>query len=254
MEIFLDTAKIEEIRHAAELGIITGVTTNPTLMMRAGTANYKAVVQEICYIVQGHISAEVTSLKAEEMVEQAKEIAQWSPYVAVKIPVCEEGLKAINRLASLEDRDLELIAEKVCTGCPWLGKCYTPLEEARDIVRTWGVRTNATLVFSANQGLLAALAGASYVSPFIGRLDDAGHEGMEVVAELAEIFEKYGFETAIIAASIRHPRHITEAALAGADIATVPYDVLMKAIQHHFTDVGIKRFMEDWEKVKGARP
>lgn len=254
MEIFLDTAKIEEVHHAAELGIITGVTTNPTLMMRAGTSNYKAVVQEICYIVQGHISAEVTSLKAEEMVEQAKEIATWSPYVAVKIPVCEEGLKAISQLASLDEEDLRPIANRVCDGCPWLGKCLTPIEEAKDVVMTWGVRTNATLVFSANQGLLAALAGASYVSPFIGRLDDAGHDGMTVVSELAAIFERYGFETSIIAASIRHPRHITEAALAGADIATVPYDVLMRAIQHHFTDVGIKRFMEDWEKVKGMKP
>lgn len=250
MEIFLDTAKIEEIRHAAELGIISGVTTNPTLMMRAGTADYKAVTQEICYIVQGHVSAEVTSLDADEMVEQAKEIARWSPYVAVKIPVCEEGLKAISRLAALDDEELEAIANEVCEGCPWLGKCTTSRDTAREIVMTLGVRTNATLVFSANQALLAAVAGASYVSPFIGRLDDAGHEGMEVVAEIVEIFETYGFETAVIAASIRHPRHITEAALAGADIATVPYAVLMKAIKHPFTDVGIRRFMEDWEKIK----
>lgn len=251
MEIFLDTAKIEEIRHAAELGLISGVTTNPTLMMRAGTADYKAVTQEICYIVQGHVSAEVTSLDADEMVKQAKEIARWSPYVAVKIPVCEEGLKAINRLASLDEDELEAIAEGVCEGCPWLGKCATDRDAARDLVMMLGVRTNATLVFSANQALLAATAGADYVSPFIGRLDDAGLEGMAVVAEIAEIFEIYALETAVIAASIRHPRHITEAALNGADIATVPYAVLMKAIKHPFTDVGIKRFMEDWEKVKG---
>jgi len=238
MEIFLDTAKIEEIRHAAELGIISGVTTNPTLMMRAGTADYKAVAQEICYIVQGHVSAEVTSLEADEMVKQAKEIARWSPYVAVKIPVCEEGLKAINRLAALREEELEAIAEGICEGCPRLGRCSTPLDTAREIVMTLGVRTNATLVFSANQALLAAVAGASYVSPFIGRLDDAGHEGMEVVAEIVEIFETYGIETAVIAASIRHPRHITEVALTGANIATVPYAILNESHQASFHRCG----------------
>jgi len=244
MEIYLDTAKIEEIREAAKLGIIGGVTTNPSLMMKAGRGDYKEVTQEICYIVQGPVSAEVTSTKAEEMVEQAKEIAQWSPHVVIKIPVTVEGLEAIHALSQLTPD-----ADAMCVGCPWKGKCDTEPEVAHDLALTWGIRTNATLVFSANQALLAALAGAAFVSPFVGRLDDAGHDGMGVVADIVEIFETYGLGAQVIAASIRHPRHIIQAALAGADIATVPYAVLMKAIKHPLTDVGIERFLADWAKV-----
>ena len=244
MQIFLDTAKIEEIREAVELGVISGVTTNPSLMMRAGRGDYKAVAQEICYLVQGPVSAEVTSTEAEEMVEQAKAIAQWSPHVVVKIPVTAEGLKAIHALSKLTPDP-----DNICQGCPWRGKCQTDPDVAHDLALTWGIRTNATLVFSANQALLAALAGASYVSPFVGRLDDAGNDGMQVVADIVEIFAAYGFETQIIAASIRHPMHIVQAALLGADIATVPYAVLMKAIKHPLTDVGIERFLADWAKV-----
>ena len=246
MQIFLDTAKIEEIREAVELGVISGVTTNPSLMMRAGRGDYKAVAQEICYLVQGPVSAEVTSTEAEEMVEQAKAIAQWSPHVVVKIPVTAEGLKAIHALSKLTPDP-----DNICQGCPWRGKCQTDPDVAHDLALTWGIRTNATLVFSANQALLAALAGASYVSPFVGRLDDAGNNGMQVVADIVEIFAAYGFETQIIAASIRHPMHIVQAALLGADIATVPYAVLMKAIRHPLTDVGIERFLADWAKVSG---
>jgi len=244
MQIFLDTAKIEEIREAVELGVISGVTTNPSLMMRAGRGDYKAVAQEICYLVQGPVSAEVTSTEAEEMVEQAKAIAQWSPHVVVKIPVTAEGLRAIHTLSKLTPDP-----DNICQGCPWRGKCQTDPDVAHDLALTWGIRTNATLVFSANQALLAALAGASYVSPFVGRLDDAGNDGMQVVADIVEIFAAYGFETQVIAASIRHPMHIVQAALLGADIATVPYAVLMKAIRHPLTDVGIERFLADWAKV-----
>jgi len=244
MQIFLDTAKIEEIREAVELGVISGVTTNPSLMMRAGRGDYKAVAQEICYLVQGPVSAEVTSTEAEEMVEQAKAIAQWSPHVVVKIPVTAEGLRAIHALSELTPDP-----DNICRGCPWRGKCQTDPDVAHDLALTWGIRTNATLVFSANQALLAALAGASYVSPFVGRLDDAGNDGMQVVADIVEIFAAYGFETQVIAASIRHPMHIVQAALLGADIATVPYAVLMKAIKHPLTDVGIERFLADWAKV-----
>ncbi len=244
MQIFLDTAKIEEIREAVELGVISGVTTNPSLMMRAGRGDYKAVAQEICYLVQGPVSAEVTSTEAEEMVEQAKAIAQWSPHVVVKIPVTAEGLRAIHALSELTPDP-----DNICQGCPWRGKCQTDPDVAHDLALTWGIRTNATLVFSANQALLAALAGASYVSPFVGRLDDAGNDGMQVVADIVDIFAAYGFETQIIAASIRHPMHIVQAALLGADIATVPYAVLMKAIKHPLTDVGIERFLADWAKV-----
>ena len=244
MQIFLDTAKIEEIREAVELGVISGVTTNPSLMMRAGRGDYKAVAQEICYLVQGPVSAEVTSTEAEEMVEQAKAIAQWSPHVVVKIPVTAEGLRAIHALSKLTPDP-----DNICQGCPWRGKCQTDPDVAHDLALTWGIRTNATLVFSANQALLAALAGASYVSPFVGRLDDAGNDGMQVVADIVEIFAAYGFDTQVIAASIRHPMHIVQAALLGADIATVPYAVLMKAIRHPLTDVGIERFLADWAKV-----
>ncbi|MGA9351630.1 MAG: transaldolase family protein [Anaerolineae bacterium] len=253
MEIFLDTAKIEEIREAAKLGVISGVTTNPSLMMTAGRSDYKEVTQEVCYLVQGPVSAEVTELEADKMVEQAKEIAQWSPHVVIKIPVTAEGLQAISTLV-----ELEVEPESICQGCAWLGQCDTDPDIAHDpsgrasgrsLVYTWGIRTNATLVFSANQALLAALAGASFVSIFVGRLDDAGNDGMQVVADIVEIFETYGLDTEIIAASIRHPMHIVEAALLGADIATVPYDVLMQAIKHPLTDVGIERFLADWRKV-----
>jgi len=245
MEIFLDTADVEEIRRAAELGIITGVTTNPSLMMRAGRGDYKAVTQEVCYIVQGPVSAEVTETEASQMIEQAREIATWSPHVVIKVPVNAEGLKVIAALSELKP-DLK----RLCGGCPWLGKCQTDLEEAREQVELWGIRTNATLVFSLNQALFAARAGATYVSPFVGRLDDAGHDGMQVVADIVHVFDLYGLDTQVIAASIRHPMHIAQAALVGADIATVPYRVLMQALQHPLTDVGIRRFLEDWARIK----
>lgn len=244
MEIFLDTAKLEEIREASAMGLITGVTTNPSLMMKAGRKDYREVTREICYSVQDCISAEVTSLDADGMVAEAKEIATWSPHVVVKIPTIPEGLKAMSQI-SQEEVDLD----QLCQGCQWLGQCDTDIETARELAEAWGIRINATLIFSPNQALFAANAGASFVSPFVGRLDDIGEDGMQVVADIVEIFETYGMDTQVIAASLRHPLHITQAALAGADIATVPYDVLMKAIKHPLTDIGVERFMADWKKT-----
>lgn len=249
MDIYLDTAVLDEIREVATWGILKGVTTNPTLMARAGRVDYKNVAQEICYIVQGPVSAEVTSVDADGMVEEARAIAEWSPHVVVKIPTIEEGLKAMSRLR-------EMTPERICVGCPWQGKCGTPLDEAQELAQSWGIRTNATLIFSANQALLAANAGAAFVSPFIGRIDEAGNDGIAMLRELTEIFDIYGIEARVISASIRHPRHIIDSALAGADIATVPYAVLKKAIYHPMTDLGLKGFLADWEAIRkkvGAR-
>jgi len=246
MEIYLDTANIEEIREAVKMGVISGVTTNPSLMMRAGRGDYRQVTQEICHLVQGPISAEVVSTKAGKMVEEAKRIAQWSPHVVVKVPMTADGLEAISTLS-----DSEVDPDGICQECNWLEKCALDRDSARELALMQGIRTNATLVFSSNQALLAARAGASFVSPFVGRLDDIGHDGMDVVAEAAEIFISHGLDTQIIAASIRHPLHVPQAALAGADIATVPYNVLQKMIRHPLTDLGVERFLKDWKEVAG---
>ena len=213
MHIFLDTANIDHIRHAAKLGIIGGVTTNPSLVAREGTADLKAAILEVCSIVPGPVSAEVISLEPKGMIKEARELSSWAPNVVVKIPVSEAGLEAISVLSSEN------------------------------------IKTNFTLCFSANQALLGALAGATYVSPFVGRLDDIGHRGMEVVEDAVEIFNKYDLPTRVIAASLRHPLHVIAAAKAGAHVATVPYNVLMQMIHHPLTDIGISRFVEDWKKV-----
>lgn len=247
MQVFLDTAKIEEVREVVEMGLISGVTTNPSLMMKAGRNDYMDAVREICYLVQGDISAEVVSSDAPSMLAEAREIATWSPHVVVKIPSTPTGLRAMKQISE-EDVDLE----RLCQGCPWFGECDTPIEEARELAEVWGMRVNATLVFSANQALFAATAGASFVSPFVGRLDDIGQDGMQVVADIVAIFEAYGFATGVIAASIRHPLHVTQAALVGADIATVPYAVLMKALKHPLTDIGVERFLADWDRVSNG--
>jgi transaldolase len=247
MQIFLDTAKIEEVREVVEMGLISGVTTNPSLMMKAGRSDYMNAVREICYLVQGHISAEVVSNDAPGMLAEAREIATWSPHVAVKIPCTPIGFRAMREIS-----EQEVDLERLCQGCPWLGECDTPIEEARELAEAWGIRINATLAFSANQALFAATAGASYASPFVGRLDDTGQDGMQVVADIVAIFETYGIASEVIAASIRHPLHITQAALVGADIATVPYDVLMKALKHPLTDIGVDRFLADWNKVANS--
>ncbi|MCL5264223.1 MAG: fructose-6-phosphate aldolase [Chloroflexi bacterium] len=217
MRIFLDTANIDEIKRAARLGVISGVTTNPTLMAKETGIGFEEAVREICSIVDGPVSAEVTSLEAEGMIREAMQIATWAPNVAIKIPITETGLQATKKLSQE------------------------------------GVKTNLTLCFSANQALLAALAGATFVSPFVGRLDDVGHDGMEVVADIVDIYSRYGIETRVIAASIRHPLHVIAAAKVGAHIATVPYKVLLQMIQHPLTDVGVKKFLEDWARFNERR-
>lgn len=214
MKIFLDTANVEHIREAASWGIVDGVTTNPSLIAREGR-EFREVVEEICGIVDGPISAEVISTDADGMVKEARELAKIHKNIVIKIPMTVEGLKAVKKLSSE------------------------------------GIKTNVTLVFSANQALLAMKAGATYVSPFVGRLDDIGHSGMEIVAQILDIRDNYGFRTEVIVASIRHPVHVLEAALMGADIATVPFSVLQKMVKHPKTDEGIERFLKDWEKVPG---
>ncbi|MBM4415138.1 MAG: fructose-6-phosphate aldolase [Chloroflexi bacterium] len=208
MRLFLDTANIDEIRRAAAMGVISGVTTNPTLVAREGV-DYRARVLEICDVVDGPISAECISTEADDIVAEARRVAAWHPNVVVKVPLTEPGLAAIRRLS----------AE--------------------------GIRINTTLIFSANQALLAALAGAAYVSPFVGRLDDAGEDGMTVVSEAVRIFELFHLPTQVLAASIRSPRHVTQAALAGAHVATLPASVLFQMVRHSLTDAGIARFLAD---------
>ncbi|MFH1647292.1 MAG: fructose-6-phosphate aldolase [Chloroflexota bacterium] len=214
MQIFLDTANIDQIKQAARLGIISGVTTNPSLLSKEATADYESVTKKICAIVSGPVSVEVLSEDAEAMIAEARVKASWAPNVNIKIPITAEGLRA-TRVLSEEN-----------------------------------IKVNMTLCFSANQALLGALAGATYVSIFIGRLDDAGHDGMQVVEDIIGILDNYPeLDTQVIAASIRNPLHFTYSAMAGADIATVPYNVLMQLIQHPLTDVGIKRFLADWKSV-----
>ncbi|MEW6031981.1 MAG: fructose-6-phosphate aldolase [Bacillota bacterium] len=214
MRLFLDTANIDEIREAVSWGVISGVTTNPTLVAKEQGRSFSDIVSEITAIVPGPVSVEAVSLDAAAMIEEARRLSAMAGNVVVKIPMTPEGLKAVKVLAGE------------------------------------GVRTNVTLVFSANQALLAALAGATYVSPFVGRLDDIGHEGLEVVRDTADIFQLHALETEIIAASIRHPLHVMDAAKAGADIATVPMKVLKAMAAHPLTDRGVEMFLADWAKVK----
>ncbi|ACL70926.1 fructose-6-phosphate aldolase [Halothermothrix orenii] len=212
MKLFIDTANVKEISEVKEWGVLSGVTTNPSLIAREGGVEFEDVIKQITDLVPGPISAEVISTEAEGMVEEARKLASISDNVVIKIPMTPEGLKAVNILSSE------------------------------------GIKTNVTLVFSANQALLAARAGATYVSPFIGRLDDIGHTGMELVRDIAQVFKIHNIETEIIAASIRHPLHVLEAAKAGADIATIPYAVFKKMVQHPKTDEGIEKFLADWNK------
>ena len=214
MKIFLDTANIDEIKEGASWGIVDGVTTNPSLIAREGR-DFKEVVKEICEIVDGPISAEVISEDSEGMIAEAKELVKIHKNIVIKIPMTVEGLKAVSVLSKEN------------------------------------IKTNVTLIFSANQALLAAKAGASYVSPFLGRVDDIGSEGMELVRSIVEIFDIYGFDTQVIAASVRHPLHITDAALAGSHIATIPMKVLQQMVKHPLTDKGIESFMKDWNNTFG---
>ncbi|MFC2033961.1 fructose-6-phosphate aldolase [Chloroflexota bacterium] len=210
MRIFLDTANIEQIKHTAKLGVISGVTTNPSLVSKEGTADYQNTIKEICSIISGPVSTEVVVEGVEQMIEQARQISTWAPNVVIKIPATIEGLEVTAALAKEN------------------------------------IKVNFTLCFSLNQALLGAKAGAAYISPFVGRLDDIGHDGMQLVEDIVDTFEYYQMPTEVIAASVRHPEHCIAAAKAGAHIATIPYDVLMAMINHPLTDIGVSRFLSDW--------
>jgi transaldolase len=212
MKIFIDTANLDQIREVNSWGILDGVTTNPSLVAKENR-DFVALVKEICSIVDGPISAEAISMDSDGMIKEARELSKLHKNIIVKIPMTSEGLKAVK------------------------------------VLSREGIKTNVTLVFSPNQALLAAKAGATYVSPFVGRLDDISHDGMALVRDIVTILKNYGFKTQVIAASMRHPVHVSEAALAGAHIATVPYDVLKKMLKHNLTDEGIQKFLKDWEKV-----
>jgi transaldolase len=215
MKIFLDTANVEHIRHGVRLGVVTGVTTNPSLVSKEGNVDYRQLVQEICSIVPGPVSTEVLGRDVDTMVAEAREIAKWAKNVVVKIPASLEGV------------------------------------EATSILSRENIKVNCTLCFSLNQAVLAAAAGATFVSPFVGRLDDIDEDGMKVVADIVEYLEYYQLPTKVIAASIRHPQHCLIAAEVGAHIITVPYEVLLQMIQHRLTDIGIERFRDDWKQVTG---
>jgi transaldolase len=212
MKFFIDSADIAEIKEAASMGIIDGVTTNPSLVAKTGR-RFRDTLMEICDVVRGPVSAEVLSTTADAMMKEARELAALRPNIVVKIPLIPDGLKAV----------------RICS------------EE--------GIRTNVTLCFSATQALLAAKAGASYISPFVGRLDDVSADGMAVVADILEIYENYGLDTQVLVASVRHPVHVLEAAKLGAHVATCPLSVLLQLTRHPLTDAGLARFIADWEKV-----
>ena len=214
MQFFIDTANLGEIRAAMDMGLVDGVTTNPSLMSKEAS-DWREIAAEICRLVPGPVSLEVIALDAEGMVREARDLVQYGPNVVVKVPMTGEGLKAVRILKSMD------------------------------------IETNVTLVFSAAQALLAAKAGAAYVSPFLGRLDDVGQDGMELVQQILTIYANYGFSTRIIAASVRHPLHVLDAALAGAHIATVPFKILTQLLSHPLTDKGIAAFLKDWEKKEG---
>ena len=214
MKLFLDTGNLQEIREAASWGVLDGVTTNPSLVAKEGEVNFKDLILEITSLVPGPVSAETVSLDAVGMMKEAREFAKWAPNVYVKVPCTIEGLKAV----------------KECKAA--------------------GIHTNVTLVFSANQALLAAKAGASLVSPFIGRIDDEGWEGMSLIEEIVQIYANYDFDTEVLVASVRHPLHVTQAAKLGADICTMPYKVLKQMYHHPLTDSGLEKFLKDWQSRK----
>lgn len=212
MKFFIDTANLDEIREANELGLIDGVTTNPSLIVKEKNVKFNEHIAKICEIVKGDVSAEVTALDTEGMLSQGRELAKIAPNVVIKCPLTLEGLKATR------------------------------------IFRQEGTKVNVTLCFSAAQALLAAKAGASYISPFIGRLDDIGQNGMQLIADIIQIYDNYNFETEVLAASIRHPMHIVDAALVGAHVATVPFKVIQQLVKHPLTDKGLDSFLNDWKK------
>ncbi|MCP8967947.1 fructose-6-phosphate aldolase [Ectobacillus ponti] len=210
MKFFIDTANLEEIREINSMGILAGVTTNPSLVAKEKNVSFHDRLREITAEVQGSVSAEVIGLTAEEMIAEGKELAAIAPNITVKVPMTADGLKAVKALSDV------------------------------------GIKTNVTLIFNANQALMAARAGATYVSPFLGRLDDIGQNGLDLIDTISTIFVQHGIRTEIIAASIRHPLHVTEAALRGAHIATIPYKVFLQLMQHPLTDKGIEQFLHDW--------
>jgi len=212
MKFFIDTANVEEIREAASLGILDGVTTNPSLVAKEGR-DFQEVLREIVSIVNGPISAEVTAEDRDGMLKQGRELAKISPNITIKVPLTKEGLQTCKSL------------------------------------RSEGIDVNVTLCFSPSQALLAAKADATFISPFVGRLDDISHDGMELIRQIRVIYDNYGFETQILAASLRHPLHVVECALAGADVATMPYNVVIQLLKHPLTDIGMAKFMADWEKA-----
>ncbi len=213
MKFFIDTANLQEIKKGVEMGMVDGVTTNPSLIARENKP-FEEILAEICKVVDGPVSAEVVSLEAEGMLDEARKLAKLAENIVVKIPMIVEGLKAVKKLT----------AE--------------------------GIKTNVTLVFSAAQALLAAKAGATYVSPFVGRLDDIGNPGMDLISDIVTIYDNYGYQSEIIVASIRSPQHVVDAALIGADIATIPFKVIAQLAKHPLTDIGIEQFLSDWEKRK----
>jgi len=212
MRLFIDSANIDEIKEVAGWGVISGVTTNPSLIAKEGK-DLRATINQICRLIEGPVSSEVISLRTEDMIREGREYASWHPNVVVKLPMTEQGIKATKILSSD------------------------------------GIKTNITLVFSANQALLAAIAGATFVSPFIGRIDDVGYEGMSLIEDIRKIFDHYVFSTQILTASIRQANQVSQAAKIGSDIATIPYKVLKQMFRHPLTDVGVKQFLEDWQSV-----
>ena len=212
MKFFIDTADINEIKAALEIGIIDGVTTNPSLIAKTGK-DFKTVVDEICAVVDGPISVEAISMDAEGLIKEARELSKVNKNIVVKIPMTEEGLKAVKKVSQE------------------------------------GIHTNVTLVFSPTQAILAAKAGATYISPFVGRLDDISHIGMDIVGQIVTIYDNYDFSTEVIVASVRNPLHVVEAALLGADVSTIPFNVIKQLVKHPLTDIGIEKFLSDWKKV-----
>jgi transaldolase len=216
MKFFIDTAVLDEVQEAADMGVLDGVTTNPSLMKKVGVQDFHGHIAKICDITDGDVSAEITATEYDAMMDEAREVAQIADNVVVKVPLILDGIKAIKTLSDE------------------------------------GIRTNCTLCFSPTQALVAAKAGASYISPFIGRLDDISSDGLRLVRQIVDIYETYGYETEVLAASIRHPMHVVECAEMGADVATMPLDVIKKLIEHPLTDAGLEKFLADWEDLQGA--
>ncbi|MFA7277475.1 MAG: fructose-6-phosphate aldolase [Candidatus Gracilibacteria bacterium] len=216
MKLFLDTANLDDITKGVELGLLDGVTTNPSLIVKEGL-DFETVIKKIAKMVKGPVSAEVTAQDYKGMIAEGRQYAKWAKNIYVKLPMTTDGLRACQALSSER------------------------------------IRVNMTLIFSANQALLAAKAGAAFVSPFIGRLDDVGEDGMKLIEEIMQIYDNYGYDTEVLVASVRHPRHVTDAAKLGADICTMPYSIFEKLVKHPLTDAGLAKFMEDWSKAKVSK-